>query len=61
MQSLIGHSTPEITREICLHAIPEERRRAVESVEKLVFGFKRDPSSGSGADSTGKMELKTKK
>ena len=29
---------PEITREIYLHAIPEEQRRAVESVEKLVFG-----------------------
>jgi integrase len=40
MQSLLGHSTPEITREIHLHAIPEEQRRAVESVEKLVFGPK---------------------
>ena len=40
MQSLLGHSTPEITREIYLHAIPEEQRRAVESVEKLVFGPK---------------------
>jgi integrase len=39
MQSLLGHSTPEITREIYLHAIPEEQRRAVESVEKLVFGL----------------------
>jgi len=38
MQSLLGHSTPEITREIYLHAIPEEQRRAVESVERLVFG-----------------------
>jgi integrase len=41
MQSLLGHSTPEITREIYLHAIPEEQRRAVESVERLVFGPKR--------------------
>ena len=32
--------TPEITREIYLHAIPEEQRRAVESVERLVFGPK---------------------
>jgi len=40
MQSLLGHSTPEITREIYLHAIPEEQRRAVESVERLVFGPK---------------------
>ena len=41
MQSLLGHSTPEITREIYLHAVPEEQRRAVESVERLVFGPKR--------------------
>jgi integrase len=40
MQSLLGHSAPEITREIYLHAIPEEQRRAVESVERLVFGPK---------------------
>ncbi|HEV2401615.1 MAG TPA: tyrosine-type recombinase/integrase [Candidatus Sulfotelmatobacter sp.] len=38
MQSLLGHSTPDITREIYLHAIPEEQRRAVESVERLLFG-----------------------
>jgi integrase len=40
MQSLLGHSTPEITRETYLHAIPEEQRRAVESVERLVLGPK---------------------
>ena len=40
MQSLLGHCTPDITREIYLHAIPEEQRRAVESVERLVFGPK---------------------
>jgi hypothetical protein len=40
MQALLGHSTPEITREIYLLAIPEEQRRAVESVERLVFGPK---------------------
>lgn len=39
-QSLLGHSTLEITREIYLHTIPEEQRRAVESVERLVFGPK---------------------
>ena len=38
--SLLGHSTPDITREIYLHAIPEEQRRAVEDVERLVFGPK---------------------
>jgi len=37
---MLGHSGPEITREIYLHAIPEEQRRAVESVERLVFGPK---------------------
>src|SRR5882724_13527412 len=47
MQSLcsVGHSTPEITREIYSHAILEEQRRAVECVERLVlgpkFGFRR--------------------
>jgi integrase len=41
MQSLLGHSTPDITREIYLHAIPAEQRRAVESVERLIFGPKR--------------------
>jgi len=50
MQSLLGHSAPEITREIYLHAIPEEQRRAVNSVEKLIFGPKLDPSSVSGAE-----------
>ena len=49
MQSLLGHSTPEITREIYLHAIPEEQRRAVERVERLVFGPKLDPSSVTNA------------
>lgn len=44
MQSLLGHSAPEITREIYLHAVPEEQRRAVESVERLVLGPKLDPS-----------------
>jgi integrase len=40
MQALLGHSTPGITREIYLLAIPEEQRRALESVERLVFGRK---------------------
>jgi integrase len=53
MQALLGHSAPEITREIYLHAIPEEQRRAVESVERLVFGPKLDPSLVSNADVSG--------
>ncbi len=45
IQSLLGHSVPEITRKICLHAIPEEKRRAVESVERVVFGPRLDANS----------------
>lgn len=40
IQSLLGHATPEITREYYLHAIPAEQRRAAESVERLVLGLK---------------------
>jgi hypothetical protein len=50
MQSLLGHSAPEITRGIYLHAIPEEQRRVAESVERLVFGPKFGPSSVSCAE-----------
>jgi hypothetical protein len=32
MQSLLEHSTPEVTPEIYLHAVPKEQRRAAESV-----------------------------
>jgi integrase len=53
MQALLGHSAPEITREIYLHAIPEEQRRAVESVERLVLGPKLDPSLISNAEVSG--------
>jgi len=53
MQALLGHSAPEITREIYLHAIPEEQRRAVESVERLVFGPRLDPSLISNAEVSG--------
>ena len=56
MQSLLGHSAPEITREIYLHAIPEEQRRAVESVERLVLGPKLDPSLVSNAAVSGPVQ-----
>ena len=49
IQSLLGHSAPEITREIYLHAIPEEQRRTVTSVEKLIFGPKWTQVSTSAA------------
>ncbi len=53
MQSLLGNSAPEITRELYLHAVPEEQRRAVESVERLALGPKLDPSSVSDAAVSG--------
>ena len=40
VQALLGHSTPEITRSIYLHAVPEDQRRAVENLERLIFGLK---------------------
>jgi integrase len=35
VQALLGHASPEVTRQIYLHAMPAEQRRAVEGVEKL--------------------------
>lgn len=35
-QALLGHSSPEITREIYLHAIPADAKTAVEKIERLV-------------------------
>jgi hypothetical protein len=40
VQSLPGHCTHDTTREIYLHAIPEEQRRVMESIERFVFGAK---------------------
>jgi hypothetical protein len=50
MQSLLEQSAPEITREICWHAILEEQRRAVERGVRLVFGAPMEPSSVSNAE-----------
>jgi len=55
MQSLLGHSTPDITREIYLHAIPEEQRRAVDSVEKLVLGPKWTQVRASAQTTSGRV------
>ena len=41
VQALLGHASPEITRAIYVHAVPEDQRRAVEGLEKLLFGPKR--------------------
>lgn len=46
VQALLGHTSPDITRQIYLHAIPEEQRRAVEKVEKLLIGPKWTQVSG---------------
>jgi hypothetical protein len=60
MRSLLGHSTTEVTGEIYLHAVPEDQRRAVESVERLVLDPQLGPSSGSDADHVRQSKLKTK-
>jgi len=36
VQALLGHSSSEITREVYLHSIPADARKAVENVEKLL-------------------------
>jgi len=39
-QALLGHSSPEITREVYLHSIPADARAAVEKIERLVESAK---------------------
>jgi integrase len=56
MQSLLGHSAPEITREIYLHAIPEEQRRAVQHVESLILGPKWTQVSAEAQATTGAVK-----
>jgi integrase len=46
VQAQLGHSTPEMTREIYLHSIPSAQRQAVTAVEALVCGLKRTQVSG---------------
>jgi integrase len=41
MQDMLGHSSPEMTRSVYLHSVPEDARRSVAKVEKLVIGPKR--------------------
>jgi integrase len=40
VQSLLGHASSEITRQVYLHAIPAEQRRAAKAVERLAIGPK---------------------
>ena len=48
VQALLGLARSEITSEVYVHAIPEDQRRAVEGVERMVLdpnGLKLPPSS----------------
>ncbi|PYU31638.1 MAG: hypothetical protein DMG28_14505, partial [Acidobacteria bacterium] len=40
VQALLGHASSEVTRQVYLHAIPADQHRAVEAVERLLFGPK---------------------
>jgi integrase len=40
VQALLGHSSSEITREVYLHSVPTDARKAVQKVEDLLIGPK---------------------
>jgi integrase len=44
VQALLGHSSSEITRQVYLHSLTEDRRAAVEKLESLLIGPTSDPS-----------------
>jgi integrase len=44
VQALLGHSSSEITRQVYLHSLPEDRRLAAEKLEAHLFGPKLDPN-----------------
>ena len=44
VQALLGHSSSEITRQVYLHSLTEDRRPAVMKLETLLIGPKSDPS-----------------
>jgi integrase len=46
VQALLGHSSSEITRQVYLHSLTEDRRSAVTKLETLLIGPKSDPSLG---------------
>lgn len=46
LQALLGHSSSEITRQVYLHSLSEDRRTAVAKLEAVLFGPKLDPSLG---------------
>ena len=43
--ALLGHSSSEISRQVCLHSLPEDRQVAAAKLEALLFGPKLDPNS----------------
>jgi integrase len=40
VQALLGHASAEITREIYVHSVPANARKAIEHVEDLLIGPK---------------------
>ena len=44
VQALLGHSSSEITRQVYLHSLPEDRRVAAYKLEAYLFGPKLDPN-----------------
>ena len=46
VQALLGHSSSEITRQVYLHSLTEDRRSAVMKLESLPIGSKSDPRLG---------------
>ena len=44
VQALLGHSSSEITRQVYLHSLPENRRVAAYKLEAYLFGPKLDPN-----------------
>ena len=36
VQGLLGHASPEVTREVYIGSVPENARAAVESIENLI-------------------------
>jgi len=46
VQALLGHSSSEITRQVYLHSLSEDRRSAVNRLEALIIGPISDPSLG---------------
>ena len=46
VQALLGHSSSEITRQVYMHSLTEDRRSAVKKLEALIIGPQSDPSLG---------------